>query len=273
MDSAVTDQVLYVGDRERAERLAALGDWGVRWVASSGAALALLDGDSGFTCVVADDVAVAAEVDRRTADVVCLTADQTVGDPATGDGFDLLAAAVESAVDRADGSAFPVPVNEEARLDDLRPYLREPVLGANCFDRLAALACRLLKGHVGLVGLIDERLEHVVAASDEFPRSLPRDQTVCTHAILDNGPLVVEDVPGDDRFADCDLLDRLGIRAYAGVPICGRHGEAIGVLCVVDTIPRAFAPGDVDLLADLAEEATDQFELRRRMADDGGTVA
>lgn len=271
MDSLVTDDVLYVGDRGRAGTLArTLDDRCVRWVANSGAALALLEGDDhGFACVVADDPAVVEEVERRIPELVCLAVDG----PLDGDRLDRLTAEIDAIVDRADGPSYPLAVNEEARLNDLQPYLRETVLGASCFDRLATLACRLLEGHVGLVGLVDERREHVVAATDEFPRSLPRDETVCTHAILDNGPLVVEDVAHDDRFADNELLDRLGVRAYAGVPVRGRYGEAIGVICVLDAIPRAFAPREVDLLADLAEEATDQFELRRRMADDGGTIA
>jgi GAF domain-containing protein len=271
MDSLGAGDVLYVGTRSRAGRLSeSLGEYRVRWVDSRGAALALLaDADTSVACVVADDPAVLAAVDRRVTDVVCLHAPERLEES----DVDLLAAEVATALDGATGCASPIPVNEAARLDDLKPYLREPVLGADCFERLATLACRLLEGQVGLVGLVDRSREHIVAASDEFPRSLPREQTVCAHAILDDGPLVVEDVASDERFADNDLLERLGVGAYAGVPVHGRYGEIIGVVCVVDSIPRSFAPGDVDLLADLAKEVSDQFELRRRIADEPGTVA
>ena len=271
MDSLGIGDVLYVGARERAGRLSeSLGDHRVRWADSQGAALALLaDEGASFTCVVADDADVVDAVDRRAPEIVCLRAPERLGDG----GVDLLAAEVAAAVDGPAGRPSPMPVNEAARLDDLRPYLREPVLGADCFDRLATLACRLLEGQIGLVGLVDRYREHIVAASDEFPRSLPRDRTVCTHAVLDDGPLVVEDVAADDRFADNELLERLGVGAYAGIPVHGRYGEIIGVVCVVDSIPRSFAPGDVDLLADLAKEVSDQFELRRRIADEPGTVA
>lgn len=272
MDSVGTDDVLYVGDRERAARLASsLDDCSVRWVDSSGAAIALIEGERSFACVVADDADMVDDVENRTENVVCLLADDETFDTASQ--LDELAEEVRLAVDGSTGVPYPLPVNEEARLSELQPYLRETVLRGASFDRLASIAARLLEGSVGFVGLVSQHREHVVAASGEFPDSLPRSETVCTHAILDNGPLVVEDVAHDPRFSENGLLEQLGIRAYAGVPVRGRFGEIIGTLCVVDTIPRSFAPSDVELLADLGEEVADQFELRRRYADEEGNVA
>lgn len=273
MDSVVTDDVLYIGDREQAGQLAqALPDRSVRWVASSGAALALLDGDaSGLGCLITDSSSVVREVEQQLDDAVCLTVDDGTFED---DGrLDHLAGKVTAAVDDSDTLPYPLPVDEEARRAGLEPYLRETVLDAGSFDRLASLACRLLEGNVGFVGLVDERLEHIIAASDEFPDSLNRGETVCTHTILNDGPFVVNDIAHDERFSDIGMLQELGIRAYAGVPVRGRYGEAIGVICVTDNIPRSFAPGDIELLENLAEEVTDQFELRRRLADDHGTVA
>lgn len=272
MEFAVAADVLYIGSRERAARLAqSLEDCRVRWVDSRRAALALLDGrEQEFACVVTDGEDVGGAVEEQVGDVRCLSVDED-GSLADAERVAELATAVSSAVE--DAPSYPLPVNEGARLDDLRPYLREEVVGAACFDRLASLAARLLEGRMAFVGLVDRHTEHVMAATEEFPETLPRVDSVCTHTILDNGPLVVEDVAHDDRFADNELLDELGIRAYAGVPVRGRLGETIGTICVLDSIPRGFTSDEIDLLTDLAAEATDQFELRRRVADETGTVA
>lgn len=266
MEFAVTSEVLFVGERARAARLAeSLDACRVRWAASPAAALVLLDErDGAYACVVADEEKQLGTVAEHWDGATLVAGDDPV---------ESLARAVTAAVDDHDATDYPVPVNEAARLEDLRPYLREAVVGADCFERLAELAVRLVEGHVGFVGLVAERREHVVAATEGFPDALPRGRTVCTHAILDNGPFVVEDLAFDDRFADNDLLADLGARAYAGVPVRGRLGQAIGVLCVLDTVPRGFAPDDVAQLRSLAEEATDQFELRRRVADDRTSTA
>lgn len=274
MDFTVTDEVLFVGGRERAAHLArSLDGCLVRWADSPAAALALLEGrEEEFACVVTDSVAVTDAVAERWTDVRVLSVDEDTS-ITEDERLEDLAKDVSAAIVGDTEYNFPVPINEEARLQDLQPYLREAVVSAGCFDRLASLAVRLLEGQIGFVGLVDERCEHVVGCAGDFPNEVVRDQTICTHTILDNGPLVVEDAAHDERFADSPLVRNYGIRAYAGVPVRGRLGEAIGVICVIDTIPRAFAPREVEMLRDLAEEATDQFELRRRIADEQGSEA
>ena len=89
--------------------------------------------------------------------------------------------------------------------------------------------------------------------------------------------LYVPDATRDRRFADNPLVTgEMGLRAYAGAPILGPGGHAIGVLCVLDRTPRHF---DADLVAKLAilaggvSGAITQHgawqELRRKEAERG----
>ena len=49
---------------------------------------------------------------------------------------------------------------------------------------------------------------------------------------------------------------------YAGVPIMGQEGEALGMLCLMDRVPRHFSPQEVDILRALAARALDEVEMR-----------
>lgn len=279
MDFGRTDEVLYVGDREGSRGLAeATEDCLVRWAASAEEAVDLVDrvaGARAFDCVVAavDDPAPLEAARGRWPDVPCLTVDEAGPDEGPGERVRRadLPERVAGVLAAGGDLGYPITADEPDRRESVAAYTGESVLGAPGFDRIAALARRLLEAQVGLVGLLDEEHLHVAGCDGDFPARLRREESVCTHNILDGGPTVVEDVAHDPRFQDNDSLASLGVRAYAGVPVEGREGRRIGTVCVVDTIPRPFAERDVERLELLAAEAADQFELRRRLAEEART--
>lgn len=59
----------------------------------------------------------------------------------------------------------------------------------------------------------------------------------------------------------------LGVVAYAGVPVYGQEGQALGSLCAIDAKPRTWSEDDIATLQDLstlAEAGTAQSELARQ---------
>jgi diguanylate cyclase (GGDEF)-like protein len=81
----------------------------------------------------------------------------------------------------------------------------------------------------------------------------PRDISFCAHAILDTETTVIEDAREDDRFHDNPLVTgNPNIRFYAGHPVAGPGGEALGTLCVIDDKPRATADFDAEALREFA---------------------
>jgi len=79
-----------------------------------------------------------------------------------------------------------------------------------------------------------------------------------------DGPLVVEDMAADPRFAGHPLVaDPPGLRCCAATPLRGRDGQALGTLCILGTAPRRLRGEELPLLRDLSQAVTVVLELRR----------
>jgi diguanylate cyclase (GGDEF)-like protein len=82
----------------------------------------------------------------------------------------------------------------------------------------------------------------------------------CSHAILDDQVMVVENALADERFANNPLVSEdPNIRFYAGVPIAGPDGSKLGTLCVIDRQPRKLPDDDRRTLEDLGQMIEDEI--------------
>ena len=54
--------------------------------------------------------------------------------------------------------------------------------------------------------------------------------SVCTHLLYQNEPLVIEDLQRDPRFPHLSELRQQHIRFYAGVPLKDKNGIALGAV-------------------------------------------
>jgi CheY-like chemotaxis protein len=186
---------------------------------------------------------------------------------------------VENVVAQRTQVAYPLPPDEDERLAALAQYDRPGLDAAETFDRLTTLAQSQFGVDVAFVGLVDAHEERFLACAGEDWETLDREDTMCTHTILEDDMMVVEDVNADPRFADNDRLAELDIAAYAGVPLRTPRGATIGAFCLTHGEPREFTEGERADLRLFADEAMEQLELRRRLeegdgkgTDDGGEL-
>jgi len=177
---------------------------------------------------------------------------------------------VEHALAFRSQTAYPLPDHEDARVAALDQYAADPAELGDSLDRLTALATELFDVDAAAVGIIDAHSEEFLSCHGVSFGAMDREDTVCTHAILDDGVTVIEDVRDDPRFADNERLVEADIRFYAGAPIVTPDGHAIGVFCLHDGEPRELTARDTELLSMLGDEAMDQLTLRRRLRDGGG---
>jgi serine phosphatase RsbU (regulator of sigma subunit) len=141
------------------------------------------------------------------------------------------------------------------QLARLRPHAAgEP------FDRLAALAERLLGVPLALVAFAD-----AAALLDALGRDV----------VTAPEPVVIHDAAADPRLAGREGVGRAGIGAYAGHPLRGADGDPVGAFCALDVVPRAWSGSHLALLADLAALAQHELDLRaaRDTAARGRTLA
>ena len=133
------------------------------------------------------------------------------------------------------------------------------------FDRITALAARVLDVPISLISLVDaERQWFKSCAGLGDVRETGRDVAFCAHAILANDVFVVEDTTRDPRFADNPfVVGQPHVRAYAGAPLVTPEGERIGTLCAIDLRTRDFSGAQLATLVDLAAVVVSEMELRR----------
>ncbi|MCU1473685.1 serine/threonine-protein kinase [Amnibacterium sp.] len=155
--------------------------------------------------------------------------------------------------------------DEAQRVSAVRRY--DVVDGAaadETFDRVAALAARLLRAPMAQVSVLDAERNHVRGAAG-LPKSyaVERTDAFCAAPVAAGEPVAIEDVRSDARVAGNTLLARQpSIRSYAGAPLVTSEGFSIGAISVFDTRPRAFAQQELADLADLAALVMRGLELR-----------
>lgn len=140
------------------------------------------------------------------------------------------------------------------------------------FDRVTRLAQAMLQAPVAMISLIDDTRQWVKSGQGCSIREIPRDTSICAHAIEGNEPLLVPDLHEDSRFENNPLVaGNPAIRFYAGVPLTASGGYKVGTLSVADFKPRSVGPGTIAHLQDLARLTIDLIELRKMALSDSLT--
>lgn len=120
------------------------------------------------------------------------------------------------------------------------------------FDRITRLAKRHFNVPIVLISLVSSEIQWFKSCQGISASETPREVSFCSHALLIDMPLVINDTHKYPEFADNPLVtNEPHIRFYAGHTI--KHmGKKIGTLCVIDTKPREFTVADMDSLKSLA---------------------
>ncbi|MDB5599944.1 MAG: domain S-box-containing protein [Xanthobacteraceae bacterium] len=161
---------------------------------------------------------------------------------------------------------YMLPPNEIERLKALHDLKINGSQAVPTFDDICRLALDYFGVPIALVTLVDSDVQHFKGRCGTDLTGTPRDVAFCSHAILSDDVLVVEDASTDPRFATNPLVTgEPHIRFYAGAPLVLRSGVRLGTVCVIDRQPRKIGAGECEALkrfANLAVEA-----LRHREAN------
>jgi PAS domain S-box-containing protein len=166
-----------------------------------------------------------------------------------------------------DAGADPA-ARERLRLAALDRYRVLDSARETGFDDLAELAATVCETPIAVVNLVGDRRQWFKAEVGLGVSETPLETSFCTHALLEQDFLLVEDATLDARFACNPLVTgEPGLRFYAGALLKTADGLAIGTLCVLDYVPRTLDQRQQSALRQLAGQVMAQLELRRALLE------
>ena len=154
----------------------------------------------------------------------------------------------------------PIPVNEASRILALHALKILDSQPEERFDRLTRMARRMFGVPIAVVSLVDTDRQWFKSRQGIDICETSRDISFCSHALLDDGILEIQDASKDDRFFDNPMVTGdPHVRFYAGCPIRIDNHHAVGTLCLIDSKPRTLSQEDRGLLKDLATLAEEEI--------------
>jgi CheY-like chemotaxis protein len=167
------------------------------------------------------------------------------------------------------GLAEPVAADERDRLRAVLELKLDQPAPTAAMDAFVQRVARIFEVPICLVSIVtrDRQYWHAFCGlpSDlEHARGTPRSDSFCTHAVVANASLVVQDARENPFFADNAFVRERGLRFYAGVPIVHRFGHVLGTLCLLDMRPRTFTAFDLELQSVLAKRIAAELEWREK---------
>ncbi|MGJ3238053.1 MAG: GAF domain-containing protein [Anaerolineae bacterium] len=96
-------------------------------------------------------------------------------------------------------------------------------------------------------------------------RRTPFSHSFCKHVVADNQPLVVNDARENDLVKHNSAIHDLNVIGYLGIPLTLADGKSLGSLCVIDNDVREWTQTEIDIMTELAQIVTKEFDTRAHM--------
>jgi len=140
------------------------------------------------------------------------------------------------------------------------------------FDRLARIACRMLRAPISLVSFVDrdrQFFKSCVGLPEPFAskQQTPLSHSFCQHVVGSGRPLIIEDARSNPLVRTNPAVEEMGIVAYAGIPLVTSAGQTVGSFCVIDHRPRAWSFDDIEALQEIAACVMQEIESRVLLRD------
>ncbi len=134
------------------------------------------------------------------------------------------------------------------------------------FDDIVKLASAICGTAISVVNLIDADRQWFKAETGLGVRETPLDSSICSHVILEQEFVEINDTLNDARLSDNPLcLGDPGLRFYAGAQLVTDDGLPLGTLCVLDYETKRLNELQRDALRVLARQVMAQLDLRKSL--------
>ena len=158
---------------------------------------------------------------------------------------------------------------EHSRLDALRNYAVLDTPKESDFDEIVALAAALCETSAAQINFIDKDRQWSKAEVGVGVQTIPREMSICSHTLLEDGFVEIPDLLEDARTLDNPFCTGAPfVRFYAGIQLRMANGSPIGTLCVLDMQPRTLTSLQKRSLIVLASQIMAQLDLRATLANE-----
>ena len=155
---------------------------------------------------------------------------------------------------------------ENERIDALRELHILDTANEEEFDELVEVASKICNAPISLITLVDADRQWFKAQMGLNLGQTDLQKSVCSHAILSDETLIINDTLLDSRTVDNPLVhNEVNLRFYAGVPLRLDNELPIGTLCVLDTTPRQLTADQQRALEVLGRQVMTRITLRKAL--------
>ncbi|MFM0053324.1 GGDEF domain-containing protein [Caballeronia grimmiae] len=156
-----------------------------------------------------------------------------------------------------------------SELSAIEWLLHDDQVMRECFRHAAEILKCVTGASVTAITLLDKDLQHYRAEAGLIMSPIPRQRSLCDHAVRADRLFVVEDARSDIELRECALVRGAPfVRFYAAIPIRAPGGEVVGALCAMDPAPRRLNRGARDAFAHLRAMIENDLRLRTAAAID-----
>lgn len=159
-----------------------------------------------------------------------------------------------------------IPANDASRLRTLHQYRIVNTTPEPIFDAYTAWAAQLFNVPIALVSLVDDDYVWFKSVAGHVGLAgLPRAESMCSAAILQDEPVVTSDYrPESCTLIKPDVAQAIGLKFYAGAALQMPGGERVGMLAVIGREFREVTDKEKAVLVQLAALVSQTIELRAR---------
>ncbi len=171
-------------------------------------------------------------------------------------------------------------VRDKNRSDALQALRLLEVKSVPVFEEVVQTAAHFAQVPVAWLSVVDRHTECLKATFGlsrlglmndlVMRRSIDPDDSFGQYVTDSHQPLHISDTLAHPVFAQSILTQQYGIRSYLGVPLVTSKGEYLGVLSILDTVPREFTVPQIEFLMLTARLGMSEYERSyyQRQAED-----
>lgn len=159
----------------------------------------------------------------------------------------------------------PIPQNEKERLRALRSHRIDYAEIDFAFDQITKIAAQMMGVSTSLISFIEEDTNFIKSGHGTDASSVPREISVCGHTLVEKEVMILDNIPGDERFHDNPIL--VGdnpVNFYIGKAIIDKNGFAIGTLCAFGEEKIQPTSDQINAFESLANHIIHLVELNKK---------